>query len=89
MNLFQQLRNVLLLLAIVVGLVACGQKGPLMLPPKNTAPKPVNPVVFPEESETTGQSATDGKVLEGQSQNQEEPLGILPSTTRHPHKKAK
>ena len=89
MNLFQQLRNVLLLLAIVVGLVACGQKGPLMLPPKNTAPKPVNPVVFPEENEAAGQPATDGKVQEGQSQNQEEPLGILPSTTKHPHKKAK
>ena len=89
MNLFQQLRNILLLLAIAVGLTACGQKGPLILPPKNTAPKPVNPVVFPEGNEAAGQSATGGKAQEGQSQNQEEPLGILPSTTRHPHKKAK
>ena len=98
MNLFRLLRKGLLLLAVLFGLAACGQKGPLILPPKNTPPQAVNPVIFPEKDDsgdsqvpTEGQasgnaqdSSEKGQASGGtQDSSEETPLGILPSTTRH------
>lgn len=92
MNLFRLLRKGLLLLAVLFGLAACGQKGPLILPPKNTPPQAVNPVIFPEKDDS-GDSQAPGNAQDSseeglasagaQDSSEETPLGILPSTTRH------
>ncbi len=64
MNLFRLLGKGVLLLGILLGLTACGQKGPLILPPKNTPPQAVNPVVFPEkDAANDGQQALDGALI--------------------------
>ncbi len=51
MNLFRLMRTVALIVAAAVGLAACGQKGPLMLPPKDTTPRVVTPIILPGEGE--------------------------------------
>lgn len=64
MNLFRLLGKGVLLLGMLLGLTACGQKGPLILPPKNTPPKVVNPVIFPEKDAVDdGQQALDGALV--------------------------
>lgn len=85
MNLFRLLRKGVLLLAILFGLTACGQKGPLILPSKNTAPQAVNPIIFPEQDGSGDQQVSkEGKESEDSQYSEEEmPLGILPSTTQH------
>lgn len=52
MNLFRLMKTVALLVVAAVGLAACGQKGPLILPPKNTAPRVVAPIILPGEGES-------------------------------------
>lgn len=91
MNLFRLLRKGLLLLAALFSLTACGQKGPLILPPKNTPPQAVNPVIFPEQDGSSDQQASKEGQVSGDSQDSEEetPLGILPSTTRYKPMNAK
>ena len=91
MNLFRLLRKGLLLLAALFSLTACGQKGPLILPPKNTPPQAVNPVIFPEKDDSGDQQAPEEGKASGNSQDSEgeTPLGILPSTTRHKPMNAK
>lgn len=56
-------------LAVVLSasLAACGQKGPLLLPPVDTAPMPVTPQTFPEPE-------TD------EPESERAPLGILPGS---------
>ena len=98
MNLFRLLRKGLLLLVVLFGLAACGQKGPLILPPKNTPPQAVNPVIFPEQdgagdNQVPTENQASGNVQDSpgegqasgdaQGSSKETPLGILPSTTRH------
>lgn len=88
MKLLQLLGRGGLLLLVLLGMTACGQKGPLILPPKNTPPQAVNPIIFPDET------AEEEKVQEEQQTEQtpkeeETPLGILPSTTQHKSMNAK
>ncbi|EQM95320.1 hypothetical protein OFAG_02381 [Oxalobacter formigenes HOxBLS] len=50
-----------------MNLCACGQKGPLILPPSDTTPRPVTPQTFPEPE-------TD------EPESERAPLGILPGS---------
>ena len=52
MNLFRLMKTVALLVAAVASLGACGQKGPLLPPPKNTPPQVVTPIILPGEADT-------------------------------------
>ncbi|MGN0917616.1 MAG: lipoprotein [Oxalobacter sp.] len=85
MNLFRLLGKGVLLLVILFGLTACGQKGPLILPPKNATPQAVNPIIFPEQDSSGDQQPSKEGTESEDSQDSEEetPLGILPGTTRH------
>lgn len=61
MNLFSLLKRIGFPFIAILCVSACGQKGPLMLPPKDTTPLPVRPIIFPNEEnahtdETTSNS---------------------------------